>query len=262
MPTVKSEDATIYYEACGPENAPALVFAHGRGGNASCWWQQVPHFADRYRVVVFDHRGFGRSACAPGKFLVRYFADDLAAVLGAAGIGKVSIVCQSMGGWTGLRFALAHPERVRCLVLANTPGGVMTDALREHAKNRPSTIENAAFNSYALAPDYHTRNPAMGYLYNQIGAFNTGEGPGGWSAMAKEERDLDSARLKGYKTPTMMITGAQDRIFPQAMLHDVAPQIPGCEVCDLPSVGHSAYFEDAPAFNKAVDAFLSRHAGR
>ena len=60
MPTVRSQDATLYYEVVGPETAPALVFAHGRGGNASCWWQQVPHFCDRYRVVVFDHRGFGR----------------------------------------------------------------------------------------------------------------------------------------------------------------------------------------------------------
>jgi pimeloyl-ACP methyl ester carboxylesterase len=44
------------------------------------------------------------------------------------------------------------------------------------------------------------------------------------------------------------------------MLHEVAPQIPGCQVVDLPTVGHSAYFEDAPAFNKTVDAFLAKHA--
>ena len=260
MPTVRSQDATLYYEVVGPEKAPALVFAHGRGGNASCWWQQVPHFSDRYRVVVFDHRGFGRSACAPGKFLVRYFADDLAAILDAAGIKKTAIVCQSMGGWTGLRFALAHPERVRCLVLANTPGGLMTEALYAHARNRPAGVENPAFNSFALAPDYHKRQPAMGYLYNQIGSFNTGEGPAGWNTMAKEERDLDPGKLKGFKTPTMMITGAEDRIFPQAMLHDVAPMIPGCTVHDLAGVGHSAYFENAPAFNAAVDGFLALHA--
>lgn len=260
MPTVRSHDATLHYEICGPDGAPALAFAHGRGGNASSWWQQVPHFCDRYRVVVFDHRAFGRSVCAPGQFLVRYFADDLAAILDAAGIKKTSIVCQSMGGWTGLRFALAHPERVRCLVLGNTPGGVMTEALRTHARNRPSTIENAAFNSYALAPDYHKRKPAMGYLYNQIGAFNTGEGPAAWSKLPKGERDLEPAALKGYKTPTLMITGEQDRIFPCAMLHEVAPLIPGCAVVDLPGVGHSAYFEDAPAFNRTVDAFLAKHA--
>jgi len=260
MPTVHSREAKLYYDICGPEEAPALVFAHGRGGNAASWWQQMAYFSKHYRCVAFDHRGFGRSTCAPGKVLVRYYVEDLAEVLEDARIDRVAIVCQSMGGWTGMRFALAHPGRVRCLVLANTPGGVMTDALREHARNRPSTIENASFNNYALAPDYHERQPAMGYLYNQIGAFNTGEGPGAWSTMPKDERDLNVAKLKGYKTPTLMITGEQDRIFPRAMLHEVAPQIPGCTVHDLPVVGHSAYFEDAPAFNKVVEAFLAKHA--
>ena len=172
MPTIKNNEAEIYYDVTGPADAPALVFAHGRGGNAASWWQQVPHFADRYRCVTFDHRAFGRSTCAPENILVRHYVADLEKILEDAEIGEVAIVCQSMGGWTGLRFAIAHPERVRCLVLGNTPGGVMTDALRAHARTRPNTIENADFNNYALAPDYHEREPVMGFLYNQIGAFN------------------------------------------------------------------------------------------
>lgn len=261
MPTVHTRDAKIYYDVCGPEAAPAVVFAHGRGGNAASWWQQVAHFSDRYRCLVFDHRAFGRSTCVSGRVLVRHFVEDLTEVLDEVGIDTLSLVCQSMGGWTGLRFALANPDRVRCLVLANTPGGVMTENLRAHMGNRPNTVDNAAFNNYALAPDYHERNPAMGYLYNQIGAFNTGEGPSAWSSMPRQERDLDVAKLAGFSTPTMMITGAQDRIFPRDLLHEVAPQIPGCTVTDLPVVGHSAYFEDAPAFNKVVEAFLAKHAG-
>lgn len=261
MSTVESHGATIHYDVSGPEGAPVLVFAHGRGGNGASWWQQVPHFAGRFRCIAFDHRGFGRSGCAPGTFLVRYFVHDLEAILEDAGADKVSLICQSMGGWTGLRFAIAHPDRVRCLVLANTPGGVMTEKLREHGRNRPNTIENATFNNYALAPDYHEREQAMGYLYNQIGAFNTGEGPASWAGMQRDERDLDVAKLEGYSTPTMMITGETDRVFPRDLLHEVAPQIPGCEVADLPVVGHSAYYEDAPAFNATVDEFLAKHAG-
>ena len=259
MPTIKNNEAEIYYDVTGPDDAPALVFAHGRGGNSASWWQQVPHFADRYRCVTFDHRAFGRSTCAPENILVRHYVEDLEKILEDAGIGEVAIVCQSMGGWTGMRFAIAHPDRVRCLVLGNTPGGVMTDALRAHAKTRPSTIENADFNNYALAPDYHEREPVMGFLYNQIGAFNTGPGPATWSSMSREERDLDVALLEGYETPTVMITGESDRIFPRDMLHEVAPQIPGCQVIDLPGVGHSAYFENARAFNEVVDGFLAQN---
>jgi pimeloyl-ACP methyl ester carboxylesterase len=149
---------------------------------------------------------------------------------------------------------------VQYLVLANTCAGVMTERLRDHARNRPSTIENATFNNYALAPDYHEREPAMGYLYNQIGAFNTGEGPAGWSTMQRDERDLDVAKLEDFAVPTIMITGETDRVFPRDMLHEVAPQIPGCGVIDLPVVGHSAYFEDAAAFNETVGGFLAKHA--
>ena len=57
------DDARLDYELHGPKPgaAPALVFAHGAGGNHLSWWQQVPHFRDRYTCLVFDHRGFGWS---------------------------------------------------------------------------------------------------------------------------------------------------------------------------------------------------------
>ena len=49
----------LYYEVCGA--GPFLVFAHGLGGNHLSWWQQVPHFRDRYTCVTFSHRGFAPS---------------------------------------------------------------------------------------------------------------------------------------------------------------------------------------------------------
>ena len=127
MPRVQRPEASIHYEVSG--DGPPLVFAHGAGGNTLVWWQQVPHFARRYRVVTFDHRGFGRSACTSGHEQGRHFADDLAAVLDDAGIARCALVCQSMGGWTGLQFALAQPQRVAALVLSGTPAGILTPAV-------------------------------------------------------------------------------------------------------------------------------------
>lgn len=259
MPYAKSHKAEIYYEVHGT-NGPALAFAHGRGGNAASWWQQVPHFAGRYRVVVFDHRGFGRSECAPGGFEPKYFADDLAAVLDNAGVGSASLVCQSMGGVTGMAFALANPERADCLVLACTSGGIVTEALAEWREARGSVLEQTGFKA-ALAPDYGEREPALAHLYGQIRGFNTGEGPAARARGRGSVSENDPAKLAGYATPTLIVTGETDQIFPPAMLHEVAAMIPGCEVADLPVVGHSAYFEDAPAFNEIVSEFVGRHAG-
>ena len=107
-------------------NGPAVVFAHGRGGNAASWWQQVPHFAQNYKVIVFDHRTFGRSICPKEKFDRNLFDSDLVAILDQEKISPTAIVCQSGGGgWTGLRTSVHYPSRVSCLlVLSNTPGGL------------------------------------------------------------------------------------------------------------------------------------------
>lgn len=64
MATVNSGGAAIYYEVHG--DGPAVVFAHGRSGNATSWWQQVAWFSRRFQVFVFDHRGFGRSRGVAG----------------------------------------------------------------------------------------------------------------------------------------------------------------------------------------------------
>nr|VFK60061.1 MAG: alpha/beta hydrolase fold [Candidatus Kentron sp. TUN] len=128
MPYATSGNIHIYYEVHGVDG-PALVFAHGAGGNATSWWQQVPAFVSDYRVVVFDHRGFARSICPVDAQNPRFFEGDLMAVMDATGINKATVVCQSMGGWTGMRAAVYHSERVQAVFLANTPGAVRTQKL-------------------------------------------------------------------------------------------------------------------------------------
>src|SRR5438094_6559471 len=59
MPKAPVNGIELYYEVHG--NGPAVVFAHGAGGNHLSWWQQVPVLARQYRCISFDHRGFGQS---------------------------------------------------------------------------------------------------------------------------------------------------------------------------------------------------------
>ncbi len=112
----------VYYEVEG--TGPMLVFAHGLGGNHLSWWQQVPHFRDRYTCVTFAHRGFAPSSAPPGGPDPDEYAGDLAALVDHLGASDIRIVAQSMGGWTALEYALANPARVRALVLASTAGTI------------------------------------------------------------------------------------------------------------------------------------------
>jgi 3-oxoadipate enol-lactonase len=72
-------DCTIHYEVTG--SGPALVFAHGLGGNHMSWWQQVAHFSPRCMCVTFAHRGFAPSSPVAGGPDPADYADDLAALI-------------------------------------------------------------------------------------------------------------------------------------------------------------------------------------
>ena len=103
MPRVQSHGVSIYYEVHG--SGSAVVFAHGMGGNAMSWWQQVPHFARRYRVISFDHRGFARSPCPAPEFLPgRFDPPDFALKLARK---DVALACE-VGREYDVPMRLAH----------------------------------------------------------------------------------------------------------------------------------------------------------
>ena len=254
MPRVERPEASLYYELHG--SGPPLVFAHGAGGNTLIWFQQVPVFARTHRVVTFDHRGFGRSTCAPGAFHARAFADDLRAILDHAGIARAALVCQSMGGWTGLHSALAVPDRVAGLVLSGTPGGVLTPLVVAALQRVGQLARDEGIQGRpALAPDFPEREPALAHLYDQISGLNPGLAPAGLATLG--EARVSPADLASYSVPTLMVAGEHDQLFPPAALKEAAAQIPGCRVADFPGAGHSPYFEDAPRFNRLLGGFLA-----
>jgi pimeloyl-ACP methyl ester carboxylesterase len=257
MPTTESQGAALYWELDG--DGPGLVLAHGAGGNTLSWWQQIPHFVERWSVLRFDHRGFGRSSCPTDAVQPRFFADDLRAILDAAGIERVALVCQSMGGWTGLRFALRWPERVSCLVLCGTPGGVLTEGILQGLAEAARQMgQGGAVASAALAPDFPKRRPDMAQLYASISGLNPPlqDLPvGGLLIQTRVEPD----ELEGFTVPTLVIAGEHDSIFPPSTLHEVGSLIPGARVLDFPGSGHSTYFEDPERFNRVVGEFVAEH---
>jgi len=262
MPFVEHPHAALYYEVHG--DGPPLVFAHGAGGNTLVWWQQVAHFAPRRRVLTFDHRGFGRSRCEPGHEAARYFADDLAAILDTAGIERAALICQSMGGWTGLQFARTRPQRVAALVLSGTPAGILIppvlEALRTIATAAAQMEDATVWNQPhpALAADIFARQPACGFLYHQLTALNP---PGSLARLALQEVMTDPAALAGWSIPTLLVAGGRDRLFAAPVLEAVAAAIPGARFECIASAGHSPYFETPDAFNAIVDAFLASVPG-
>ena len=112
--------ASLYYEVAG-EGSPLLLL-HAGIADSRMWDDQFPIFAQHYRTIRYDLRGFGQSRWEAGTFAAY---EDPAALFQALGVQKAHVIGLSFGGKIALDFALTHPEQVASLVLvAPSVGGV------------------------------------------------------------------------------------------------------------------------------------------
>jgi pimeloyl-ACP methyl ester carboxylesterase len=259
MPVLPLDGCELHYETHG--RGPAVVFAHGLGGTHLSWWQQVPHFQDRYTCVVFSHRGFGASRAAPGGPGPDAFADDLAALIDHLGVPDVRLVAQSMGGWTCLAYALRHPERVRALVMACTTG-TFSDAetaalFRAHGAARPEASVAARGIHPAAGERMAREQPALYFLYRAVEALSPGLDKEAVRRRLIALRTTPRAPLAALRMPVLCLTGEEDVVIPPAAVAVLAAALPRGRLARVPLAGHSVYWERAEAFNRLVDELLA-----
>lgn len=250
MAYAKSGEIDIYYEQHG-DAGPGLVFAHGAGGNASSWWQQVPEFSGDHRVVVFDHRGFARSHCAEDQQSAVHFEADLVAVMDAAGLDTATVVCQSMGGWTGVRAAVNYSERIDAVLLGNTPGAIRNAATDANMESLQARIAQSGLINAAISQEFADRNPAGALLYTQISAYNTQARPN----IRDNAVYVAPDQVRACGIPFMVLASDLDPLFPPDLLASVAADIDAPYV-RINGAGHSTYFEKPEAFNAVLGEFL------
>jgi len=256
MPFAPVNGVELYYESYG--DGPALVFAHGAGGNHLSWWQQLPVFASRFRCVTFDHRGFGFSRDVPDSPGPRAFGDDLRGLLDHLGIERANLVSQSMGGWTNAAFAVAHPERVRTLALCDTMAGIddpeVIAEMRRHGAPRGGLADVL---TRVYAPDYPDREPIKAFLYRQISALNQHVPPNLVPEMMKLRNDVGP--IVKHQIPTLILVGDQDSLTTPKLMELMALRIPHSRFIEVPGSGHSVYYERPEAFNRALLEFLEEN---
>ena len=106
--------AKLWYEECGSSNTPAVVLLHDGLLHSITWDGVWPALCEKYHVVRYDRRGYGRSEAAKAQFAPE---DDLFKIMRQVHMDRAIIVGNSSGGGLALNFALAHPEMVDALVL-------------------------------------------------------------------------------------------------------------------------------------------------
>lgn len=256
-----SDGFRLYFEVHGPppSSAPAVLLAHGAGGNATVWWQQIPAFAERYTTVTFDHRAFGRSPDTedgPGRVA---FGTDTLALLDHVGLERVHFVAHSMGGRTAFGLFTRAPSRIASLVYSGTNGG----AVSEDARRRKTELEEGGFYTgsllrRALADGFYDESPEHAFLYRQLRGINPAR-PRDFLAPSGRRLNYQGStapRLTESGIPILWLVGQEDRVVAPELIELSHRLTPGSRFALIPGAGHSSYFERPDDWNAAVLGFI------
>ncbi len=259
MPYVTSAGVEIYYEDQG--TGEAILFAHGAGGNAGIWFEQVAAFSDRYRCITFDHRTFARSPADPASINPVQFRDDALAILDALDVEQAHLVGQSMGGWTCLRLTLDCPDRVCSLTMSCTPGGLPNPTPTESARNLTRSDDRGTGGVMATMSRATAARPARMQLYQTINAFNTAFSMTNLRTLTDPAYAVGREDVANVEKPVLFISGAEDPLFPSTQLAGYVPWFVDARLEIVADAGHSPYFEQPEAFNALLADFLLRGNG-
>jgi pimeloyl-ACP methyl ester carboxylesterase len=265
---VEVEAGRLYVEEAG--SGDAVVFLHPGLWDSRTWDPQFASFAERYRVLRLDARGYGRSSRpAPG---VPYsHARDLLAVFDDAGIERAALVGCSMGGSTAIDFTLVHPDRVTALVLAAAgPSGFEGTPEQEAAWEEWWTARDAPVDAAVDAGDLErAQDLRLSTMWAQLGTDDEG---------GKKIRDIafdnlheltmdESAqvrldppafeRLGEIAVPTLVLPADHDPPEMEPIAVAVAERIPNATLVRIPDTDHVINLRRPDEFDRVVLGFLA-----
>ncbi|WP_299711838.1 alpha/beta hydrolase [Tardiphaga sp.] len=277
--SVEIEGLDIFYREAGPAHALTVLLLHGFPSSSRMWEPLLPVLADKYHLIAPDYPGFGHSS-APSPSGFEYSFDSLARVMDELttklGITNYVLFMQDYGGPVGFRMALAHPERVRALVIQNAVAheqglSPLWEARRKYWADPARELANLKtnFTSFEATRQRHIGSSPHPDRYDPDTwtdeyAFLTRPG----------QADIQTTLFLDYRTnvasyprwqnwlrtvqpPTMVVWGKYDPSFTVAGATAYACEVPKCEIHIL-EAGHFALDEATDAIASLVRKFLAR----
>jgi pimeloyl-ACP methyl ester carboxylesterase len=248
MPLREDETAIgpyrIHSVEYGDPDAEALVLLHGLSGSSRWWTRNVPALAARYRVVLPDLIGFGRTPRSWRRLPdLQTLAGVLAEWLAAVGMERVHLVGHSMGGQAAIHLAASHPDRVDRLVLVD-PAGV------------PRVLSARAVVAFAaeIAPLWRWGDPR--FLPVIAGDAMTAGPRTIFEAIRHIMRDDVREVLPRIQAPTLVIWGERDNWIPLQHAYEFRERIPEARLAVLRGACHNPMVDRPEAFNRLVLRFL------
>lgn len=225
----------MYCETYG--SGKPLLMIHGNGGSISAFKNNIPFFAQKYKVIVADSRAHGRSTDMRDSLSFEMMADDFSALLDAMHIDAAYVIGWSDGGINALELAMRHPEKV--IKLASTGANLWPD-------------------STGIVPDYW-KNEQKQYAQYELHPPKTVKEKNTYKVFLLDwlQPNIQLKALNTIKCPSLIISGDHD-LIPLQHTMQIYQNIPHANLWILPHSGHATLVEHKDDFNRLVDQFFTK----
>jgi len=271
---IEVNDLQVHYKTAG-EGDPAFILLHGFGASVFSWREMMEPLGELGTVVAFDRPAFGlterplswQSGANP--YTPEAQVALVVGLMDGLGINEAVLTGNSAGGTVAVNAALAHPQRVKGLILVDaaiyTGGGAPSfvrpllhapqlDRLGPLLARQIAVRGDAFLNSAWHDPSRITPEIRAGYR-KPLRAANWDQAL--WElTRASQQADL-STRLQEIDIPSLVITGDDDRIVPTEQSIRLASELPRAELAVMPNCGHVPHEECPEPVLNAIQAFLS-----
>lgn len=272
MPFVTTSDsATLYYDEIG--DGKPLLFIHGWSLSSQIWLRQKEYFASRYRCIVFDLRGHGRSLPSCSGYGIEVLAADVALLFDHLGLSDVTLCGWSLGSLVALAAYPAVRERLASLVLVSGTSKYCS------AADYPYGLPPKEPRSLSLLVRRNPRKAMDGFLQRMFCAEEQSERR--FEEFVKEVlpelpapsetvlvpvlQTLETADMRSVlatiSEPALLIHGAHDVICPADASRFMAGQIADAHCTFLAGTGHAPMYSRSREFNSVVNEFLEKIYG-
>jgi 3-oxoadipate enol-lactonase len=257
MPVAEINGQQIAYDDTGGDG-PVLVFSHGFLMDRTMFDAQIGVLSDTYRCVTWDERGFGDTPVT-GPFTYWDSADDLIGLMDHLGITNAVLIGMSQGGYLSLRAALAHPDRVRALVIIDS--GVFMDD--------PETLAG-----YEGMIAHWVSDEPLGEVGTMVAGLILGEPAlmekwiGIWESRDRSTvkypgdcllgRDDISGRVDEITCPVLIVHGTDDLAIPIESAEKLCEDLADCRgMVRVPGAAHASNMTHPEVVTPAIAGFLA-----
>ncbi len=267
MPTINANNITMNYDQQG--TGEPLILIPYLAADHACYAFQVPEYAKHYTCISLDLRGTGESDKPPGAYTTELLADDVAAFMDAAGVGKAHVAGLSLGAAVGMWLAAHYPEKVRSLSLHS--GWAKSDAFQRtvveswqimaQAVGVPETIVRAIF-PWCFTPELYTEKPDYIESLAEFVRSRPQQAVTDFILQSNAVLGHDvEAQLGRITAPTQITFGKHDQLTSTRFVDPLMHGIRNSELLIFEGCAHAPLYENVAEFNQRTLAFLQRHAG-